>query len=387
MAFSLTTITLGVNLQVPLYATYAMRDGVGVMATAIAFSFYVAGVLPVLLALGGVSDSIGRRRVMFLALLLSAAGTALMLAYPHISTLALARFVLGAGTALMSATATAYMVDLMGEGNAAVAANWVTASNSIGFGLGPALTGFCLMFSDTVRPFSFVLHLAAVAVTAMLLWRLPETAPRQAKAAPMLRLPLFTSQGRWYGWAILLCWATSGLAISVLPSVLGAHGLSGYAGLSTMLTLSCGLIFQPLARRMAPQRATRLGLLILVPGYVLLAWGATSGVLLAVLIGSVFVSSACYGLVYLGGLVGSAEAAGNEKARATAAYFLMAYVGFSVPVVFTGLVADRFGTSVALLAFGVLLTLSTAFLLVRRKRLHVAPSLDQRMAGNECGNC
>lgn len=79
LAFALLVITAGVNLQAPLYAAYARLDGLGVMATTIAFSFYVAGVLPILLALGGLSDRIGRRQVMLLALALSACGTGLML--------------------------------------------------------------------------------------------------------------------------------------------------------------------------------------------------------------------------------------------------------------------------------------------------------------------
>jgi MFS family permease len=66
-------------------------------------------------------------------------------------------------------------------------------------------------------------------------------------------------------------------------------------------------------------------------------------------------------------LAGTANAAGGEKARATAAYFLMAYVGFSVPVIFTGLIADRYGTPVALTAFGLLLLVGTAVLLLSRQ--------------------
>ena len=38
-------------------------------------------------------------------------------------------------------------------------------------------------------------------------------------------------------------------------------------------------------------------------------------------------------------------------------FFLMAYLGFSVPVIFTGVLADRYGAPAALLAFGLLLGL------------------------------
>lgn len=364
LAFTLCVTTAGVNLQAPLYATYARLDHYGVMATTIAFSLYVAGVLPVLLALGGLSDLLGRRRVMFIALALSASGTLLMMAWPHVVTLGIARFIMGIGTALMSTTATAYMVELLSSDDVSQSANWVTASTSLGFGLGPALTSLCLLFQDSLMPLSFALHVFAAIAAACLLWSLPETASIQAAArVAMLRLPFFTRAGTFYGAAILLCWATTGLIISILPSVLATHGLSSYSGLSAMLAISCGLLFQPMARRLAPERATKIGLLILMPAYSGLAWGALSGHLVVVLIASLFASSACYGFVYLGGLAGTTAAAGREKTRASAAYFLMAYIGFSAPVIFTGLIADKYSMPVALGAFGMLLVCAATALI------------------------
>lgn len=379
LSFTLFVTTTGVNLQAPLYATYARLDHYGVMATTIAFSLYVVGVLPVLLALGGLSDLLGRRRVMLIALALSASSTVLMMAWPHVVTLGVARFMMGIGTALMSTTATAYMVELLGSDDLSQSANWVTASTSLGFGTGPALTSLCLMFQDSLIPPSFPLHVLAVVAATCLLWRLPETASMQSGARPaMLRLPYFTRAGAFYGFAILLCWATTGLIISILPSVLAMHGLSSYSGLSAMLAISCGLLFQPMARKLAPESATKIGMLILIPAYGALAWGALSGHLGVVLIGSLFASSACYGFVYLGGLAGTTAAAGREKARASAAYFLMAYIGFSVPVIFTGLIADKYGMPAALGAFGVLLLFGASALIAGAHRFRSAGNVSVR---------
>ncbi|WP_261863259.1 MFS transporter [Psychrobacter sp. JCM 18900] len=150
-------ITTSVNIQGPLYAVYAHNDGYGVLATTIAFSFYVLGVIPVLLAFGGLSDRIGRRKVILISLALSVAATALMLFYPYTRALAVARFILGVGTALMAATATAYMIELLGSSDTMRATAWVTASTTIGFGLGPVLTTVSLMFYETDQPASFFL--------------------------------------------------------------------------------------------------------------------------------------------------------------------------------------------------------------------------------------
>ena len=294
----------------PLYAVYAHNDGYGVLATTIEFPFYVLGVIPVLLAFGGLSDRIGRRKTILIALALSVAATALMLFYPYTRALAVARFVLGVGTALMAATATAYMIELLGSSDTMRATAWVTASTTIGFGLGPVLTTVSLMFYETDQPASFFLLLASGIFAMFLLYQLPETAPKRT-------------------------------------------GLAKYAGISSMLAISCGLIVQPIARKLDPQVSSKLGLLILLPAYALLAWGTLNANLPVILLAAFLASTSCYGFVYLGGMLGVAKSAGNEQARASAGYFLMAYIGLSVPVIFTGLIVDRYGAATAFYAFGV----------------------------------
>ncbi|MDI9778876.1 MFS transporter [Pseudomonas putida] len=350
LAFALCLITLAVNLQAPLYITYADLSGQGAAATAVAFSGYVLGVLPVLLALGGLADRVGRRPLILTALALSMVATLLMLFAPSLQTLGVARFFLGLGTGLASATATAYMTELMGADSSGRAANWVTASTSLGFGLGAALTSLFLLRGPSLTPGSFHLQLLLGAIAVLLVWRLPD--PRPAQRSAMLRLPCYPQGSVVYGLAILLAWACVGLVIALLPGILRQHSLSAWSGFSTFCVISCGLLFQPLARRMSSRTATLLGLAILPFSYALLAWGADSGRLWAVLAGAVAASSACYGFIYLGGLAAVNELAGAEKTRASAGFFLLAYLGFSVPVILTGVLSDHLGSGVALLGFG-----------------------------------
>jgi len=311
LAFALCLITLAVNLQAPLYITYADLSGQGAAATAVAFSGYVLGVLPVLLALGGLADRVGRRPMIIAALILSMIATVLMLLAPSLQTLGLARLFLGLGTGLASATATAYMGELMGSDGSPRAANWVTASTSLGFGLGAALTSLFLLRGPSLTPGSFHLQLLLAAVALVLVWRLPDPRPTQRSA--MLRLPCYPRGSVAYGLAILLAWACVGLVIALLPGILRQHGLSAWSGFSTFCVISCGLLFQPMARRLSSLKATLLGLLILPCSYAVLAWGADAGRLGAVLLGAVAASSACYGFIYLGGLAAVNQLAGTEK--------------------------------------------------------------------------
>lgn len=355
LAFALCIITLAVNLQAPLYISYADLSGRGAAATAVAFSGYVLGVLPILLALGGLADRVGRRPLMLAALGLSMLATLLMLLAPSLETLGVARLFLGLGTGLASATATAYMGELMTGSDNSRAANWVTASTSLGFGLGAALTSLFLLAGPSLTPGSFHLQLLLAFIAIILVWRLPD--PRPAQRTAMLRLPCYPAGSLAYGFAILLAWACVGLVIALLPGILRQHGLSAWSGFSTFCVISCGLLFQPMARRLPSAQATLLGLAILPCSYALLAWGADSGALLAVLLGAVAASSACYGLIYLGGLAAVNQLAGSEKTRASAGFFLLAYMGFSLPVIFTGLLSDALGSQLALVLFGTALLL------------------------------
>lgn len=351
LAFALCLITFAVNLQAPLYTAYAELSGKGVAATAVAFSAYVVGVIPVLLLLGGLADKVGRRPLIIVALSLSMLATLLMLLAPTLETLGLARLLLGVGTAMASATGTAYMSELMHNGNSGRAANWVTASTSLGFGLGAALTSLFLLRGPTLAPDSFYVHLLLAGLALIAVWRLPDQ--RRDTHGAWLRLPCYPAGSLPYGLAILLAWACVGLVIALLPSILKQHGLANWSGFSTFCVISCGLLFQPLARRMEPAKATLLGLIVLPCSYALLAWGADSGQLIAVLLGTVAASSACYGFVYLGGLSAVNTLADVEKTRASAGFFLLAYLGFSLPVIFTGLLVDHLGSRAALMIFGI----------------------------------
>ena len=228
------------------------------------------------------------------------------------------------------------------------------ATERLGFGLGAAVTSLFVLHTPSLTPPSFWLYLGAAALALVSMLTLKDDSTRQA-GAEMLRLPSYPAGAFGYGLAILLAWASVGLVIAILPSALGQHGLSGWAGFATFGICSCGVLFQPWARKLAPQTATQLGLVILPLAYGLIVWGALQGHLVAVLAGAVAASSACYGFIYLGGLSGVLSLAVEHPSRASAGYFLMAYLGFSIPVITTGVLVDVFGHTLALGIFGLAL--------------------------------
>ena len=90
LALGLFMVTFAVNLQAPLYDAYAAESDVGATAVTIAFAAYVGGLMPTLLLLGGLSDRIGRRVPIALALILGAVATALLVRVPSWASLVVA---------------------------------------------------------------------------------------------------------------------------------------------------------------------------------------------------------------------------------------------------------------------------------------------------------
>lgn len=161
LSFALCMITTAVNLQAPLYDALAAQDGLGVGATTLAFACYVAGIMPVLLGLNGLADRVGRKPLILLTLLLCLVATTLTLVTPGLWALAIARFLLGIGTAFTTAIASGYMQMLVGRHAHQKATHYVTASTALGFGLGAAVTSvFILLHQVSHHPacgFTYVL--------------------------------------------------------------------------------------------------------------------------------------------------------------------------------------------------------------------------------------
>ncbi|HUA28260.1 MAG TPA: MFS transporter, partial [Streptosporangiaceae bacterium] len=76
----LLIMLLGGTLPVPLYILFEPQMGFGPLGVTVVFAAYVAGTLFVLVGLGDLSDHIGRRPVLAIAVACAAVSTALFLA-------------------------------------------------------------------------------------------------------------------------------------------------------------------------------------------------------------------------------------------------------------------------------------------------------------------
>lgn len=371
LAVALFCATFAVNLQAPLYRAYAAASGVGAGAVTIGFACYVAGLMPTLMFLGGLSDRIGRRIPLGIALGLGAAATALLVASPTFPYFCAARVLLGIGTALATTSGNAYMAELLGADRSKSAALIVTSATTLGFGSGALATGMSLgAFGPSTFPLSFAVLLISAPLLAFAVQALPRA--DNPRAVSMFRLPLFPAGTAIFGIAIALAWSVTGMTIAVVPLELAQRGLYGWTGAVVFLTNFVGFLCQPLARRMSNRDALMLGFLLIPLGFFVLVLGSRFQSLSLVLLGTAISSAACYGFTYLGGLAEFSDRAPTERARATAGYFTYAYVGFSLPVISSGFLADAIGLPNALMVYATALAAGcalTAMTLLRLPKL------------------
>lgn len=372
LALGLFTVTFAVNLQAPLYDVYAAESDVGATAVTVAFAAYVGGLMPTLLLLGGLSDRIGRRVPIALALILGAVATALLVQVPSWTALVVARFLLGIGTGLATTAGTAYMTEILGSDRAKNAALIVTSATSLGFGGGALATGISLgVQGPTLLPASYI----GLFVTAPVLAVIALGLPRIDKPRPvsLLRLPVFPS-GTWmFGAAMALAWSTTGMTIAVIPLELAANDLGGWTGLVIFLAIFVGFLCQPIARRMTNDRALALGFILIPLGFFVLLAGVWLKLLAFVLVGTCITSAASYGFTYLASLAEVSLRAPDDRARATAGLFVYAYFGFSLPVIASGALADMLGLLTAMVVFAAVQIMVTAIIVLTWKRGVVPP--------------
>ncbi|ECE0486467.1 MFS transporter [Salmonella enterica subsp. enterica] len=367
LTLSLFIGTFAVNLQTPMYSIYADQSGVGATAVTIAFSAYVAGLIPTLLFLGGLSDLIGRRLPIALSLMLGMLATILLVIYPNWISLFTARTLLGIGTGLITTAGTVYMTEIMGRTQSPKAALIVTSATSLGFGSGALITSISLKIQGaTLMPASFVFFLIVAGCGVFLMRIMPVSSTRND--VPIIRFPFYPLNTKIFGLAMSVAWATTGMIIAVIPLALKNIGLGDYNGLIVFLSIFIGFLCQPIARRLHSHKSIVIGMLLTICGFITIIIGIFESSIGIIVIGTSMTSSSSYGFTYLSSLFVFSSRTEKEKARATAGMFIYAYIGFSVPVIACGILADKYGILSALTVFSFIQALIGALIISSLKK-------------------
>ncbi|MBU1821473.1 MAG: hypothetical protein KKG00_08185, partial [Bacteroidetes bacterium] len=142
------------------------------------------------------------------------------------------------------------------------------------------------------------------------------------------------------------------LVIAILPSQLATFGYTAYAGFCLVLVNWTGAFLQPWVRRnFDPVTSLRIGFGLMPLGMGLVVLGSYLTDIYPILLGTAIIGASAYGFSYQGGLALISHLGGTQRARAVAGYMFTGYIGFGIPAVGIGYLADYFGLVGGLLVF------------------------------------
>ena len=358
LGYAFASIMVGTTLPTPMYALYAERMHFDVLTTTVIYATYAGGVLFALLAFGRWSDAIGRRPMLLAGAFFAFVSAVTFLVADSVPLLLVGRALSGLSAGIFTGTATAAVIEAAPPNWRTRAAAVATVVNVGGLGGGPLLAGLLVQYAPEPLHLTFIVHIGLVLLAAVAVLIVPETSQRtgsvslQRLSVPAEVRGVFTTAAI----AAFAGFAVTGLYASVAPAFLSEivgidnHALAGAVASAIFVSSAVAQIG---AGRIPPQRAVVLGCAILVGGMAILAvalyLSSLPGLIAAAVVGGIG-----QGICFSRGLAAVAERTPPERrAEVSSAYFVVAYVAISLPVVGEGLVAQHWGLRTAGISFAI----------------------------------
>ena len=345
----------------PLYRLYQQSMHLTPFWITVVFAVYVASLLVALLTVGGLSDYVGRRPVIFAALLLNAAAMIQFAEARDVGQLILARAIQGLSVGTGTTALGAAILDT--DRARGPLLNSVTAF--LGLTAGSLGAAALIAFAPDPLHRVYEVLLALTALMIALLWVMPESISRKAGALASLRPHVSVpSQSR----SILVrltpanvaAWALGGLYLSLMPTVvataMAVHSpwVGGVVVSALMLTAAIAVAT---FRDWPARRLILTGTSALSLGVAVSMIGIQQQQVAALLAGTV-IAGAGFGSTFSGtlrALLPTAEP--HQRAGLLSAFYVQSYLAFSLPAVAAGLSVPLIGLSTAAYLYGAVVIL------------------------------
>ncbi|MEV6898969.1 MFS transporter [Amycolatopsis sp. NPDC051372] len=346
-AATLAALYVGNNLPSALYALLRTTFGFSPLVQTLLYAVAVAVIVPGLLVAGPLSDAVGRRPLMLVALTAFFAGDVAFTFATGTGWLFVARILQGLGMGAGAAAAQAMLSDSAGQdaGGQRRAAMTATACVTFGLALGPVVGGLLAQYGPLPRHLSFVVHAVAVAAVALLVLRTPHPVraegvrwrrPRLGVPAEIRRTFVVAGASSFLAWAVLGVF--SAVVPSLVQSMLGSTNLAIAAAALALMIATSGFV-QFGARNVPPIAAQASGLVVLAAGLALLVLANGSGATWLV-VPAMLGTGTGHGLVFTGALAElTVVTPPTERGAVIGTYYVVSYVGLGGPVVVVGLLS------------------------------------------------
>ena len=357
IAYAFLITMVGATLPTPLYPLYQAKYDLGELMVTVIFAIYAFGVLAGLLLFGALSDEVGRRPMLLLGIGFSALSSVLFAVAGSLGPIYAGRAISGLSAGIFTGTATATLVDLAPGGQRRLATLVAVFVNLGGLGSGTLLAGVIADHTDSPLRLPFLVHLALLAPALVGVFLTPETVERRRFRFQLQRVGVPAEvravfvRGAASGFA---SFAVGGVYSSVAPAFLGqvlGHHSHALAGLLVFILFGTSIVGQLALSRLTDRQALGAGCLLLAGGVGLLALGLGIESLATLLVSAAVVGIG-QGLVIGAGLAAINQRAPVERRGETASsFFVVLYVGLSVPVIGTGLLAQAWSLRTAGMVF------------------------------------
>jgi MFS family permease len=364
LAYALVASVVGLALFAsvtpsPLYGTYRELWGFSPLVLTLVYGTYAFGVLASLILAGRLSDEVGRRPVLLVALGgLMLTSVVFMLA-DSVVWLFVARGLQGIATGLALGAASAAMLDLHPRRDPAAVglANGVMSAGGLGLGMLVSSTAVELLPAPRVLPYVVLLALFAIAFAGALAMPEPVSSRGRVRLTPQrpsvpreVRRPFLLA-----ALAVISSWSIGGLFFSLGPQFSSSLFHSSdhlVAGVGVFVLAGSAAVAQLAFGRTVPWAGAVGGSIALSVGMLMIV-GSVVADSAALYLAGALVGGAGFGVAFLGALRAlSAVIPAAHRSEVMSAFYVVAYGALSLPAVLAGILVTPLGLRTTFEVFG-----------------------------------
>ncbi|OHW39250.1 MFS transporter [Pseudomonas sp. 06C 126] len=347
LAITLLTFLAASSAPTPLYHLYQEGLHFSAGTLTLIFGVYALSLLAALLTVGSLSDHLGRKPVIFAALVLNMLAMLLFIHADSVAWLIAARTLQGFATGMATAVLGAALLDTDRQQGPLVN----SVAPLLGMACGAMGSSLLVEFAPLPTQLIYWALFALMLVQSLYVWQLPESVSRMPGALaslwPTLHVPPQARRALWLSLPVdIAVWAMGGFYLSLAPSLVRAatgstSNLIG-GGLVAVLTLSGAVMIFSLRNRPA-DKVLRLGAGLLVTGVALIL-GAVHSASLPLFFLATLVAGSGFGAGFLGAVRSVVPLAlPHERAGLMSAFYVLSYLAFCLPALLAGNLTRSFG--------------------------------------------
>ena len=344
---TLMSFMAAASAPAPLYQIYQRLWHFSPVILTLIFATYAFLLLLSLVIVGSLSDFIGRRPVILLAISLQILSMGLFLFAADISMLFLARAIQGMATALAVSSVGAALLDLSKTTGPII--------NSIAPMLGMALGAItaCLVLQYSAIPLQhiFIILISIYTIELLLTFFSRESAIKRSGVLASLKPKIAVPSAAKFALISIspiniALWMLSGFFLSLMPSLLAQafHIQSAWLnGLTFCAMTLSGAIGILLLRQSASTFILRFGTISLILGTSILLVGINS-INMPILFLGACIAGLGFGTSFMGAIrVVMPLARPEERAGLMATFYVESYLAFSIPAIIAGFMVKEVG--------------------------------------------